>query len=334
MEIVAVDPFDDEGTAGWHAAYYAADTDGRPWAVPWTLEEVRADMQAEQKGRWAQLYALIDGGEVVCAGLVEIPLLDNLKSAWIQIGTPPQHGRRGYATRLLAHQEEQARAHGRSIFGSETAWPYDSDGTGLAGAEFCRKHGYALGQVSVQRLLDLTAGPERYAALAAEAAPHHAAYSLRSWAGDAPDELVASLAALAATITTEAPAGELELEELTADVDVFREQEAALRAQGRTRYTTVALDGAGEVVAYSDLIAPIHDPGVAYQWGTMVAPAHRGHRLGLAVKATNLVALMAGDTSRTRVVTYNAESNGPMVAVNELLGFVPVEKLGELQKKV
>ena len=42
------------------------------------------------------------------------------------------------------------------------------------------------------------------------------------------------------------------------------------------------------MVAYTDLAATEHEPERAYQWGTLVRPDHRGHRLGLAVKVANL----------------------------------------------
>ena len=34
------------------------------------------------------------------------------------------------------------------------------------------------------------------------------------------------------------------------------------------------------------------------------------------------------------MVTFNADVNAPMVAVNERLGFVPVQWMGELQKRL
>jgi RimJ/RimL family protein N-acetyltransferase len=88
------------------------------------------------------------------------------------------------------------------------------------------------------------------------------------------------------------------------------------------------------VVAYSDLATTVHEPGRAYQWGTLVAPAHRGHRLGVAVKVANLRLLGSERPDVTRVTTYNAEVNTHMVGVNEALGFRPVARLGDFQKKL
>lgn len=66
--------------------------------------------------------------------------------------------------------------------------------------------------------------------------------------------------------------------------------------------------------------------------------AHRGHRLGAAIKARNLLALQAGadaaDLAGRRLVTWNAEVNDHMIAINDRLGFVRTARLGEMQKKV
>jgi RimJ/RimL family protein N-acetyltransferase len=104
--------------------------------------------------------------------------------------------------------------------------------------------------------------------------------------------------------------------------------------QGRTKYNTVALSSSGEVVAYSDLATTIHEPGRAYQWGTLVRPADRGHRLGLAVKVANLRLLQAERPDIVRLTTYNADVNARMIGVNEAMGFAPVARLGDFQRKL
>ena len=76
----------------------------------------------------------------------------------------------------------------------------------------------------------------------------------------------------------------------------------------------------------------VHEPGKAYQWGTLVLREHRGHRLGQATKAHNLLWLQRERADLTLLVTYNAEVNRHMIAVNEAMGFRPVERLGEYQR--
>jgi hypothetical protein len=199
---------------------------------------------------------------------------------------------------------------------------------------FARRHGYELALGDVQRRLDLPVPDAVLDELAGEAAPHHAGYALRSWAGPLPDDLLAGWAELAATLDTEAPSGDLDLEPGTTDTDAVRDDERRLALQGRTRWHTVALDPDGRVAAYSELITTVHEPHRAYQWGTLVRRADRGHRLGLAVKLANLRQLQAGAPEVDHVITWNAESNAPMVRLNDRLGFVPTERMGEFQKRL
>lgn len=149
-----------------------------------------------------------------------------------------------------------------------------------------------------------------------------------------PDELLAGWAVLSASIMTEAPLGTLDLEPEAVDEDAVREDEEVIAYQGRTKFNTVALDAAGAVVAYTDLVTTIHEPGRAYQWGTLVRGADRGHRLGLAVKVANLQLLQHERPDLSLLMTYNADVNTAMIAVNERFGFAPVARRGEFQKRI
>ncbi len=242
---------------------------------------------------------------------------------------------------MLAHVEDQARARGRERLTAEVMWPYEAgaDGTGSDELAWARRQGFELGLVDVQRRLPLPVPDELLDALAAEAAAHHEGYELRSFTGPIPESLAEGWVALDATLMTEAPMGDIEREAQTADVARLRAEEALIAKQGRVKVNTVALappddSGERELVAYTDIALTVHESERAYQWGTLVRTDHRGHRLGLAVKLANVRLLQEAHPQITTVVTYNADVNAPMVAVNERLGFRPVQWLGELQKKL
>jgi hypothetical protein len=61
---------------------------------------------------------------------------------------------------------------------------------------------------------------------------------------------------------------------------------------------------------------------------------HRGHRLGLATKAINLRAVQTLRGDLTLVTTQNAETNDYMVAINERMGFRPIEVAAEYVKRL
>ncbi len=341
LEITPVDPSDEAAVAAWLEVIAVADRyEVGDAATVWALPELLVSLQNPGKARRALLFAGRLDGEVVAAGNLGLPLLDNTSSAEVYVAVRPDVRRRGLGSQVLAQVEAAARENGRSRFDAEAAWPYDAaaDGAGTAGVEFARRHGYAFGLGDVQRAVALPIDSALLDDLAAETAPHHPAYELRSWVGSVPDDLVQSWLELSSTLMTEAPMGDREYEDEAVDVEAFRFGEDILARQGRTRFHTVALDGTGRVVAYTDLVVPSHDPSWVYQWGTLVRRDHRGHRLGTAVKVANLQSLQSGhpaaDLAGRRLVTWNAEVNDHMIGINERLGFRPISRLGELQKKL
>jgi hypothetical protein len=237
---------------------------------------------------------------------------------------------------MLAHVEAAAAAAGRTRLTTEGRWAYEhgTHGTGSRDVAIARAAGFALGLSDVQRWLDLPVADRVLDGLTAEAAARHAGYELRAWVGAVPDDLVESWVELDGSLTTEAPMGDLEHEAMHADVARLREVEASTALQQRLAYHAVALDPAGAtVVAYSNIMMGAAST-TAYQWGTLVRRDHRGHRLGLAVKVANQRLLQRERPDARRVSTWNAEVNQHMIGVNEQLGFRPVSRMGEFQKRL
>ncbi len=337
LEIRELDPFDNPALDAWHHAYAVAETfELGAAATAWQLEEVRAMMQRRGTQAWLGGWSAVVGGEVVGAGWMRTPLLHNLELAEVAVHVVPDHRRRGIGSALLDRLEEVARQRGRRILTALTPWAYDAGSTGDWGSGpcFARAAGFDLALSEVQRELRLPVDEALLERLADDAARAHAAYTLRSWVGPVPDDLLQGWAEITSTLATEAPTGDLELEEETVSTEAVREGETTVERQGRTKYNTVALDADGTVVAYSDLATTIHEPGRSYQWGTLVRRGHRGHRLGVAVKVANLRLLQRERPDIVRLTTYNAEVNTHMVAVNEAMGFVPIARLGDFQKKL
>jgi RimJ/RimL family protein N-acetyltransferase len=74
-------------------------------------------------------------------------------------------------------------------------------------------------------------------------------------------------------------------------------------------------------------------PTLAEQHDTSVVRAHRGHRLGLLLKAEMLLWLAEAEPQLERIYTWNAESNGHMIAVNDRLGYRPMGRSLEFQRR-
>jgi GNAT superfamily N-acetyltransferase len=337
LQMEKVDPGDPAGFDEFHATYLAAElAHGDEVASPWMHDEVRVMLRQRGTRRLVEAFIGRADGRVVAAGFLVVSVLDNLDSAELSVHVAPDLRRRGHGSALLAALEAEAAVRGRMLLNAEAAWPYaaGADGAGQAGAEFARAHGYVLGLCDVKRRVELPLPEALLDSLAAEAAAHHEDVELRSFVGPVPDDLAQGWVRLTSTLVTEAPTGEMQREAERPDVDALRAGELMTAAQGRTKYNTVAISPAGEVVAYTDIATTVHEPGKAYQWGTLVRRDARGHRLGMAVKVANHRLLQRERPDITQVTTYNAEVNSHMVAVNERLGFVPIGRLGEFQKRL
>ena len=337
MEIRPLDASDPDALAAWHAAHHEAHRFGLEHASPWMLEEMRAAFLSNRLGHRDLPFGGYVDGRVVVTGLLQLPLLDNLTQAHVDVATPPAERRRGHGAAMLAHLTGLAVEAGRATLLSEASWTYEAaaDGSGTANADFLTGQGFTLSLVDVKRLLPLPVDGHLLDRLAAETSDHLDGYAVRSWSGPVPDDVIDGFGRLVGQLITEAPMGEdQDFEAEVFDAARIRNDEKVMAEAGRTKYTTIATAADGEVVAYSEIGVPAYEPGRAYQWGTLVLPEHRGHRLGLATKVENLRRVQAAEPDRAALYTWNAEVNRHMIAVNEALGFRPVGRLGEFVKQL
>jgi hypothetical protein len=78
----------------------------------------------------------------------------------------------------------------------------------------------------------------------------------------------------------------------------------------------------------------VEQPARAHQHDTSVAAAHRGHRLGLLLKAEMVLWLAAVEPGVETVDTWNAESNAHMISVNEQLGYRVMGREVQYQRRL
>ncbi|WP_336629309.1 MULTISPECIES: GNAT family N-acetyltransferase [unclassified Microbacterium] len=334
IEIRPVDPYDHAAVDAWWDAYAAARrADLGEDATVWSREESRAELQQESARSSRRAYVAVEEGVVVGSASLALTLKDNRHVAAVGVNVPPQHRRRGIGSALLAALEDEAGRAGRTTMRADIFWPASlpADGTGAANREFARRHGYDVALGDLQNRLDLPIADEAIAALVAEAPAE--GYRIRSWVGPVPEEFVAEWAALDASLDTEAPTGDLDIDAASADVQDFRADEALQAAQHRTSFGTIAIAPDGRVAGYTQLVVS-EDDGNAYQWGTLVRREDRGHGIGLRIKLENLRALQQHSPQTPHVYTFNAESNAHMLAVNARLGFTLTARMAELQKRL
>lgn len=265
----------------------------------------------------------LEGGKPVAGVELKLPTLDNLAAVSVTVLVPPTLRRNGVGARVLSAALAETLELGRPRVFFEAPSPYPT-GVGLADG-LLKSVGARPVLKEVRRLLDL-----RTSAVDPPAAP--SGYRLVQWVDRVPAEYVEGMAYLMYRMSTDAPFEDMDWEPEVWDADRYRAKEAAAIARGRVRYATLAVhEDSGAVAGFTDIGVSRFAPEVAYQWETIVETAHRGHGLGLVLKAANHRALAAGSPATRWVNTWNAESNAHMVGINERLGFRPMDYWTEWQ---
>ncbi|GLZ77046.1 GNAT family N-acetyltransferase [Actinorhabdospora filicis] len=252
---------------------------------------------------------------------------DNTHLAEISGAVLPSLRRRGHGRALV----DAARAHvaelGRRTLVVETKNPV-GDGPGDPGATAMFT---ALGWDEVLNenyyRLDVTSfDPQIWEKERLHAWQKATGYDLVTWAdglaGPMPTELADGIAALLGRFQSDMPTGGLAVEDMDYDAArVIADVEHAGRL-GRTVVNAVVRHTAtGEVAGWTKLSFKRGSEDTASQGITMVAAAHRGHRLGMVLKTENLNYARSLYPGLATVLTDNAADNTYMIAVNEAMGF-------------
>jgi GNAT superfamily N-acetyltransferase len=326
---------DEDDLVDWHrvdAAAHGADYFALP-ADP--VQELGPRLAGDFYGERRELWSLESNGRVVAVGEIALPIHDNLSSASVDLRVDPPSRGRGHGRRLLECLLSRVGDHSRSriFFEVGEALPPEPGGGPdftVTGNRLARHTGARPVQSDIRRLLDLT---EQAAVRTRRVRPGPAGgYSLVQWQDHTPEELLDDLAALHARMSTDPPLGAMDWEPEVWNAARVRERDATARRRGRWVMVTAARhDPSGRLAGYTDIEVSSLSPQVAYQFDTIVAPEHRGHGLGLAMKLANLQRLRDSEPATRYVNTWNAASNVHMVAINEALGFRPVERWWEWQ---
>lgn len=326
---IVVEPLDltsDAAIEAFHTARNRAEEHDFGYHTSYSLQETMAMLRGSEHAARRVMRQVRRDGVVVGVAAAGLPLLDNTSVADVGVAVVPEARRQGIGTALLEDLLREARASDRTRAIAWLQWPYDDGRAGSAspGMQFAAATGFHVSQLEIQRVLDLPVPIDVLDDLEREAATHHSGYTFRTWIGAAPQEVLPGYGRLVGEVETEAPTGEHVPEVEVWDERRIRDQEAELEQQGRTRITTLAIAPDGEPVGYTDLVHAATDGGRVYQWGTLVDSGHRGHRLGMALKVRTARAMQQAFPDAAYVRTWNAESNAPMIAVNDAMGFRPV----------
>ncbi len=283
-------------------------------------------------------------GDVLGVATLDLPMADNPRLADLGIVVDPE--RRGEGIGSALHDAALALAHqlGRTTVQSRTWEPARlpeaaraieaETGTGCVAADspetrFLTRHGYVLGQVERLSRLHLPAHVELCCARDEALAAKPTGYDTIVIHGRTPEEFLADVAMLNATMASDVPTGAMDLEDEVWDAMRVRASEDQWDMADRDQLQTLVRHApSGRLVGFTRLFRDRSRPRVAHQWDTLVVGAHRGRGLGMLMKVVNHAAVSEFWPEVARLITGNASENVHMLAINTALGYEPYAATG------
>lgn len=303
-------PATDTEVDDWWAVLTAARTADLPELPPPSRGEVAGRLRVPPaRGRavhWASQEAI--------ASLLLFTDGSNDHTAHLDLLTVrPDARRKGVGTALWQRVRAELLAQGRTSVSAEV----DLGGGGEAFAE-------SLGFENLLPMAwyaqDVREARARFGAQDPAATPAPPGYELLCWPGLVPDAW-AQAAAVAHGAMEDAPSGDLDQRVQTWTAERLHAAHRLVLARGGALTTVAAVTPQGEVAAYTELVLPDPAGPRALQYDTVVAPAHRGHGLGRAVKLRMLAHTADLHPALRHIDTSVADDNTRMLNVNTALGY-------------
>lgn len=316
----------DADVAAWHRVVVASMAHDLPGVPPPGLDQIHAQLTkpALDGHRLAWLAAGPDGIPVGVAGLRVFGSAGRDHLAELELHVDPAHRRLGTGSRLLSAVVASCRAEGRrSLIAAASA---DSPGEA-----FSERRGFRRAMTLDHLLLRFDELDEAELLRAADAP--HPGYRLTSWTGTVPDGLADAFAA-AKNAMNDMPVGDLDYGSVAWDADRVRAMAKVIDDRGDALLTLAAVHDDGTMAGYTEIVVPQGAPPRVQQYDTAVVPEHRGHGIGLWVKAAMVRRLRAEHPGVVEIETDNADDNVHMLAVNRALGFRSYRRTREFQLDV
>ena len=312
----------DTGTVRQWLDLMAESAGDAPYAAPHCNTDLIGSLRFAPPATTLDDWVVRAGDRV--AGVLRLALPEGAPTARVdQLLVRPGLRRRGIGRALHGHALALARKHGRSTL-SATLPEGLPDGLPVndGPATFATAMGAVRtdGPGGLHQWLDLG----RHDPLADGVPATPPGYSLVTWGTITPDEYALQVSALELSLG-DAPADAARQE---VRASYARQFETMRVGRGRRAYHTGAVhDATGELAGYTSVSKTTGNPEHLLQGMTVVHRTHRGHGLGLLLKLANLEHVRRHEPTVRWVETANDETNRPMIAVNEAIGFEPYDRL-------
>lgn len=321
MDIRPLDLADDSALADAYAVECEATRHARPGWLP--LGEAARILSWRADNGWLRFLVGAFDGDRLIGFAASLTAHDTPDTTWVSVSVLSEHQRRGVGT-MLSRAAEQTSPDSATRFVASAYRRTTNDIQNFVRG-FTQPLGYTCATTETVVELDLVSAD-------ISPSPPLDGYTVATYFGGVPDSLRAQVGVLKGMVDAEAPNGTLQWEPTPVSAEEYQAEIGLWQEQGRTAVESVALDGDGVVVAWTCLVTAANPHRPAQIEGTLVLAQHRGRRLGAAVKSACLLATRS-QSDATRVRTSSDDQNVWMRAINEQLGFVPVESEVVLHKQ-